>query len=79
MTNNRFLFSTIGLAIANAMLVGVGVILMPTILLAWVWALGCLVLHLVLLMVVAYYDLQATLAADALDFQRKIANRMVTQ
>lgn len=79
MNNNRFLYSAFGLAIANMMLVGVGVILMPTVVLAWAWAIGCFVLHFVLLVVVAHYELQATLAADALEFQRKITNRMVTQ
>lgn len=79
MTNNRFLVSAIGLSLANFLLVAVGVILMPSLVWAIVWAVSALVMHFVLLMVVAYYDLQATLAADALEFQRKIANRMVTQ
>ena len=79
MNNNRFLYSAFGLAIANMMLVGVGVILMPTVVLAWAWAVGCFVLHFVLLVVVAHYELRAALAADALEFQRMVSNRALSR
>lgn len=72
MTNNRFLVSMFGLSVANIMLIAVGVILMPSIAWAAVWAVGCLVLHFVLLGVVAYYDLQAILAADAIAFKKML-------
>lgn len=73
MKNNRFLFSAIGLSIANIMLVAVGVILMPSIAWAVTWAVSALVMHVVLLAVVGYYELQATLAADAIALKKMIA------
>lgn len=76
MTNNRFLVSAIGLSIANSLLVGVGVILMPSLVWAIVWAVSALIMHFVLLSVVAYYELQATLRADAIAMRKMFADRM---
>lgn len=72
MNNNRFLVSTIGLSVANILLVAVGVILMPSLVWAVAWAVGCLAMHFVLLGVVAYYDLQATLLADSIAFKKML-------
>jgi len=72
MNNNRFLVSAIGLSVANILLVAVGVILMPSLVWAVAWAVGCLAMHFVLLGVVAYYDLQATLLADSIAFKKML-------
>ena len=73
--NNRFLLSAISLWISNFLLVTVGVILMPSLVWAVAWAVGCLAMHFVLLGVIAYYDLQATLAADAIAFNKMLNQR----
>jgi len=70
--NNRFLVSAIGLSVANMLLVAVGVILMPSIGWAVTWAIGSLVMHCLLLVVVAYYDLQAQLLADSIAFKKML-------
>ncbi len=62
MKNNKFLRSAILLSIANSLLVAVGVLVLPSLVLATLWALGALVLHFVLLVTVAHYELMAEFA-----------------
>lgn len=73
---NRFIAYVVGLSVANAMLVGIGVALMPTLLWAWAWAIGCLVLHFVLLVTVAAFDLRAVVMADHLEFTKRFSEKM---
>jgi len=73
---NRFITCVLGLSVANAILVGIGVALMPTLLWAWVWALGCLVLHFVLLVTVAAFDLRAVVMADHIEFMKRLSERV---
>lgn len=78
MNNNKFLYSAFGLAVANIMLVAVGVILMPTVALAVVWAIGCLVLHFVLLVYVAHYELMQEFGPNGTwvkEFEARMLNR----
>jgi len=56
---NNFLRNTVILSIANVLLVAVGVWLLPSLALALVWAIGCLIVHFVVLVGVAVYELNA--------------------
>lgn len=73
MKNNTYLVKAFGLSAANIMLVAVGVILMPTMAWAVAWGIACFVLHFGLLVTLGYFELQAQLAADALEFRRMFA------
>jgi len=57
MTN--YLRNTIILSIANALLVAVGVLLLPSLVLAVVWAIGALIVHAFALIWVGYAELRA--------------------
>ena len=56
---NHYLRNTIILSVANALLVAVGVLLLPSLVLAVVWAFGALVVHAVALIWVAVAELNA--------------------
>lgn len=57
MTN--YLRNSIILSIANALLVAVGVLLLPNLALGLLWALGSLAFHFVALVAVAVWELNA--------------------
>lgn len=56
---NNYLRNTIILSIANALLVAVGVLLLPSLVLGVLWAIGSLAFHFVALVGVAVYELNA--------------------
>jgi len=56
---SNYLRSTVILSIANALLVAVGVLLLPSLALAVVWAIGALVVHAIALIWVAVAELNA--------------------
>ena len=56
---NTYLRNTIILSIANALLVAVGVLVLPSLTLAVLWAVGALVVHFVALVWVAVAELNA--------------------
>jgi hypothetical protein len=56
---DTYLRNTIILSIANALLVAVGVMVLPSLTLAVLWAVGALVIHFVALVWVAVAELNA--------------------
>jgi hypothetical protein len=56
---NNYLRTTIILSIANALLVAVGVLLLPSLVLSVLWAIGSLAFHFVALVGVAVHELNA--------------------
>lgn len=56
---SNYLRTTIILSIANALLVAVGVLMLPSILLAVAWAFGALVIHAIAMIWVAVSELNA--------------------
>lgn len=77
MTNNKYLRSAIVLTIANSLIILVGVLVMPTLLLATVWALGALVLHFVSLVACARWELMAEFGPKKIDKARRFESRQL--
>lgn len=77
MTNNKYLRSAIVLTVANSLLVLVGVLVMPNLVLATVWALGALVLHFVLLVACARWELMAEFGPKKIDKARRFESRQL--
>lgn len=77
MTNNRYLRSAIVLTVANSLIILVGVLVMPTLLLATVWALGALVLHFVSLVACARWELMAEFGPKKIDNARRFESRQL--